>query len=113
MEDFNIVGKEWQNFARIINESIYIRVNNPTFNRNIGKLNLSHIWNRVLFTTPELKIKIHQEQQEYQAHNTTLVLASLSSIVEENISCRPDEAILWGRQKLVTQCKVFCYIRTW
>ena len=29
--------------ARNIKESIYIRVNNPTLNNNIGKFNLSHI----------------------------------------------------------------------
>ena len=39
-----------------IKESIYIRVNNPTLNRNVGKYNLHHIWDRVLFNTPELKI---------------------------------------------------------
>ena len=31
-----------------IKESIYIRVNSPTLNRNIGKFNLHHIWDRVL-----------------------------------------------------------------
>ena len=34
-----------------IEESIYIRVNNPTLNNNIGKFNLSHIWHRVLLNT--------------------------------------------------------------
>ena len=37
-------------------ESIYIRVNNPTLNQNIGKYNLNHIWDRVLFKTPGLKL---------------------------------------------------------
>ena len=36
----------------IIKESIFIRVNNPTLNQNIGKYNLSHIWDRV-FLTPQ------------------------------------------------------------
>ena len=35
---------------------IYIRVNNPTLNRNIGKFNLHHIRCRVLLNTPDLKI---------------------------------------------------------
>ena len=39
--------------------SICIRVNNPTLNRNIGKLNLHHIWDRVPLNTPGLKIKRH------------------------------------------------------
>ena len=43
---FNIIGKEDQGQARIIKESIYIRVNNPNLNQNIGKYNLSHIWDR-------------------------------------------------------------------
>ena len=38
-------------------ESTYIRVNHPTLNRNIGKLNLHHILDRVLINTPGLKIK--------------------------------------------------------
>ena len=36
---------------------IYIRVNNPTLNRNIGKYNLHHTWDRVLLNNPGLKIK--------------------------------------------------------
>ena len=43
--------------ARAIKEAIYIRVNNPTLNRNIGKYNLSHIWDNVLFSISELKTK--------------------------------------------------------
>ena len=45
--------------ARNIKESIFIRVNNPTLNRNIGKFNLPHIWDRVLLNTPGLKLKRH------------------------------------------------------
>ena len=30
--------------SRYIKESIFIRVNNPTLNNNIGKFNLPHIW---------------------------------------------------------------------
>ena len=54
--NFNIIGSEDQGLARTINEAIYTRVNNPTLNRNIGKYNLNHIWDRVLFNTPGLKI---------------------------------------------------------
>ena len=43
--------------ARNIRESISIRVNNPTLNKNIGKFNLPHIWNRVLLNTPNLTLK--------------------------------------------------------
>ena len=34
---------------------MYIRVNNPTLNRNVGKCNFHHIWDRVLFNTPDPK----------------------------------------------------------
>ena len=40
---------------RAIKEAIYIRVNNPILNRNIGKYNLPHIWDKVLFFISELK----------------------------------------------------------
>ena len=42
--------------SRYIKESIFIRVNNPTLNNNIGKFNLPHIWDRVLINTPGLKL---------------------------------------------------------
>ena len=45
-----------ESLARYIKESIFIRVNNPTLNRNIGKFNLSHIWDRVLLKKPGIKI---------------------------------------------------------
>ena len=57
VENFKIIGREGHGISRTIQEAIYIRVNNPTLNRNVGKYNLPHIWDKVLFTTPELKIK--------------------------------------------------------
>ena len=45
--------------ARNIKESIFIRVNNPTLNRNIGMFNLPHIWDRVLLNIPGLNLKRH------------------------------------------------------
>ena len=58
---FNIIGREDQGQTRTIKVSIYIRVNNPTLNQNIGKYNLSHIWDRVLFKTPHLKLGSSQQ----------------------------------------------------
>ena len=55
--NFQIMGREGQNLARNIKESIYIRVNNPSLNNNIGKFNLSHIWDRVLLNTKGLTLK--------------------------------------------------------
>ena len=56
MENFQIIGREENSMARTIKEAMYIRVNNPALNRNIGKYNLPHIWDRVLYSIPELKI---------------------------------------------------------
>ena len=53
---FNIIGREDQGQARTIEESIFIRVNNPTLNQNIAKYNLGHVWDRVFFNTPGLKL---------------------------------------------------------
>ena len=52
-----IVGREDQNLTRAIKEALFIRVNDPSLNRNIGKYHLPHIWDEVLHTTSELKLK--------------------------------------------------------
>ena len=56
-DNFKIIGREGHGISITIKEAIYIRVNNLTLNRNVGKYNLSHICNKGLFATPELKIK--------------------------------------------------------
>ena len=43
VENFNMVGREDQNLKRAIKEALYIRVNNPSLNRNVGKYHLPHI----------------------------------------------------------------------
>ena len=57
VENFNIVGREDQFLRRAIKEALYIRVNNPSLNRNIGRYHLLHIWDKVLFNIPEPKLK--------------------------------------------------------
>ena len=42
-DNFHRIGREGQDLTRLIKESIYIKVNNPTLNRNIGKFQLNHI----------------------------------------------------------------------
>ena len=54
--NFKIIGREVHHMSRYVKESIFIRVNNPTLNNNIGKFNLPHIWDRVLINTPGLKL---------------------------------------------------------
>ena len=43
IDNFSIVGREQQNLIRTIKEAIYIRVNSPSLNKNIGKYHLPHI----------------------------------------------------------------------
>ena len=57
IENFSIVGREDQNLIRAIKEATYIRVNNPSLNKNIGKCHLPHIWDEVLLNISELKLK--------------------------------------------------------
>ena len=64
-DNFSIIGREGQDFTRLIKESIFIRVNNPTLNRNIGKFQLSHILDRVLFSTPGVKVAIPQGNAQH------------------------------------------------
>ena len=60
--NFNITGREDQGLT--IKESIYIRVNSPTLNRNSGK----NIWERVLFNTTGLKIGSSQSLLHIHNH---------------------------------------------
>ena len=57
IENFSIVEREDQNLIRAIKEAIYIRVNSPSLNKNIGKYHMPHIWDEVLINIPELKLK--------------------------------------------------------
>ena len=61
IDNFSIVGREDQNLLRTIKEALYIRVNNPSLNKNIGKYHLPHeevdfLWNR---TVDSLKTSFH------------------------------------------------------
>ena len=43
IDNFSILGREDQTLMRDIKEALYIKVNNPFLNRNIGKYHLPHI----------------------------------------------------------------------
>ena len=45
------------NQMRTIKEAIYIRVNDPSLNRNVDKYHLPHVWDEVLADISELKLK--------------------------------------------------------
>ena len=86
--NFNIIGREEQGLARTIKEAIYIRVNNPTLNRNIGKYNLNHIWDRVLFNTPGLKLDSSPKQ--LHIHNNSQAQTNLA-----NNQLQVTQGMLW------------------
>ena len=67
-DNFTIIGREDHGLTRTIKKSIYIRVSNPTLNRNVGKYNLDHIWDRVLFSTPEHR----SSNDDRHAHRTPI-----------------------------------------
>ena len=84
---FQIIGRERHVLARNIKESIFIRVNNPTLNKNIGKFNLPHIWDRVLLNTPGLTLKRHVQAVGHANSNTSqLTQPNLSTHLGQPIS---------------------------
>ena len=67
--NFQIIGRDGHNLARNIKESIFIRINNPTLNNNIGKFNLPHIWDKVLLNMPGLNLKRHDQTNGHVNNN--------------------------------------------
>ena len=57
INNFSIIGRDDQNLTRAIKEALFIRVNDPSLNRNIGKYHLPHIWDEVLYKTSKLQLK--------------------------------------------------------
>ena len=57
VDSFSIVGREAHSTARIIKEALFIRVNDPSFNRNLGKFQLPHIMDEVLQGTHAFHLK--------------------------------------------------------
>ena len=56
--NISIVGREDWNLIRTTDEALYIRVNNPSLNKNIGKYCLPHIWYEILFNTSKLPFQM-------------------------------------------------------
>ena len=54
---FNIIPQEPQGPSRNIKEAMFIHVNDPSLNRNLGKYQLPHIWDNILHDTPALQVK--------------------------------------------------------
>ena len=73
-ENFNIIGKEDHGLARTIKESIYIRVNNHTLNRNVGKYNLDHIYKTESYLIP-LTLKLIMTMDMHTEHPSVGMLS--------------------------------------
>ena len=71
--NLQIIGRAGHGLARNIKESIFIGVNNPSLNRNIGRFNLPHIWDRVLHNRPDLTLKRHAQAFGHANSNTYLL----------------------------------------
>ena len=56
-EQFSIVHKEVNNQSRTIKEAMFIWVQDPALNRNLGKSQLLHIWDHLLMAYPTLQCK--------------------------------------------------------
>ena len=56
-EQFSIVHKEVNNHSRTIKEAMFIQVQDPILNRNLGKYQLPHIWDHLLLASPALQCK--------------------------------------------------------
>ena len=59
VDNFKIKGSKDWNIAITIKESIYMNLNGPSPNKNIGKYHLPNICDKILFNTPERKLKHH------------------------------------------------------
>ena len=51
---FRAIDREVQGKTRTIKEAMFIRVNDPMLNANLGKYQLPHIWDNILKDTPML-----------------------------------------------------------
>ena len=54
---FNIVHKEVNSLSRTIKEAMFIHMQDPPLNRNLGKYQLPHIWDNLLQVSPTFQHK--------------------------------------------------------
>ena len=70
-EQFNIIHKEINSHSRTIKEVMFIHVQDPTLNRNLGMYQLLHIWDHLLQASPTLQCMLsrhplHPPKPPYQ-----------------------------------------------
>ena len=54
---FGMVGREEHNLSRLIKESMFVRVNGPSLGKGVGRCHLLHVWDGVLVSGMELRLK--------------------------------------------------------
>ena len=69
---------------RRIIESLYIKVNDPNLNRNVGKIDITDVYDKVLKEKGELRMKIH---------NCIPKIKIVSSVNEEGVTIRSSYVI--------------------
>ena len=71
LNQFNIVHKEVNGHSRTIKEAMFIHVQDPPLNRNLGKYQLPHIWDHLLQASPTLQCKpTNQPTNQLNSHIT-------------------------------------------
>ena len=80
LDNVSMVGKESQIVNRTIKETMLIRINDPSLNRNIDKYKLPPIWDDVSLNTPDLYLP-SQPGPQWKAHNTSLQVAQKAHIM--------------------------------
>ena len=56
-DNFNTIHKDVHSHSKTTKEAMFISVNDPTLNRNLGKYQLLHIWDSILQASSMLQLK--------------------------------------------------------
>ena len=83
-KQFNIVHKEVNSHSRTIKVAMFICVQNPPLNKNLGKYQLLHIWSHLLQASATLQCK-PTNQPTLQPHDTPTGSPSFSPHPPANI----------------------------
>ena len=110
-ECYTIIDREPQLVTRNIKEAMYIHVNDPSLNRNIGKYQLLHIWDQVLQDILPLQLK--QSSFTSLLHGpphppTIIVVACTTSLVSRLSSSSSIQKVAFFRKRSkMTKKKTF------
>ena len=74
LNQFSIVHKEVNSQPRTIKETMFIWVQDPPLNRNLGKYQLPHIWDQLLHASPTLQHKPSQPTNQFHNYLNPLLV---------------------------------------